>query len=106
MAIDMVRDYLCLVAVKSFVYVAKEADGQVRWTRSLAPLRKGLVDWPAAIEALEAVGYDGPVSFHSEYPNVSLDELRALTGRFRLVDLSPGFEALVCGHVVPRLSGR
>ena len=79
MAIDMVKDYLCLVAAKNFVYVAKEQEGEVAWSRALVSLRKGLVDWPAAIAALKAVGYDGPVSFHSEYHNVSLDELRALT---------------------------
>ncbi|MFW6163944.1 MAG: sugar phosphate isomerase/epimerase family protein [Planctomycetota bacterium] len=79
MALDMVADYLCLVAVKNFVYVSKEQEGEVHWSRTLAPLRKGLVDWPAAVEALRAVGYDGPLSFHSEYHNVSLDELRALT---------------------------
>ncbi len=79
MDIDMVADYLCLVAVKNFVYVSKEQEGEVTWTRALVSLRKGLVDWPAAIEALKAAGYDGPLSLHSEYANVSLDELRALT---------------------------
>ena len=79
LAIDMVNDYLCLVAIKDFVYVSKEQEGEVKWTRTLAPLRKGLVDWAVAIEALGAAGYDGPLSFHSEYSNVSLDELRALT---------------------------
>lgn len=79
MAVDMVRDYLCLVAVKSFVYTSKEREGGVAWKRTLAPLRKGLVDWQAALDALRAVGYDGPLSLHSEYENVSLEELRALT---------------------------
>jgi len=78
-AVDMVKDYLCLVAMKDFVYVSKEEEGRVKWTRTLAPLRKGLVDWPETLAALAEVGYDGPLSFHSEYHNVSADELRALT---------------------------
>jgi len=79
MAVDMVRDSLCLVAIKDMVYVRKEEDGQVRWSHTLAPLREGLVDWPAVLDALAGVGYDGTLTFHSEYDGVSLDELRAMT---------------------------
>lgn len=79
MAVDMVQSHLCLVAVKSFVYASKEQEGGVVWRRMLAPLRKGLVDWKATLDALRSVGYDGPLSLHSEYENVSLEELRALT---------------------------
>ena len=79
MAIDMVKDYLCLVAVKDLVYVRQEKEGRVTWRRTLAPLREGMVDWRETMAALADAGYDGPLTFHSEYPNVSLDELRALT---------------------------
>jgi len=79
MAIDMVRDHLCLVAIKDMIYIRKEQDGQVSWRSTLVPLREGLVDWPGTMAALAAVGYDGPLTFHSEYHDVSLDELRALT---------------------------
>ncbi len=39
----------------------------------------GLKRFSEYLAALADVGYDGPLTFHSEYPNVSLDELRALT---------------------------
>jgi len=79
LAIDMVADRLCLVAIKDMVYIRKEQDGCVSWPRKLVPLREGLVDWPETLAALSEVGYNGPLSFHSEYDDVSLDELRALT---------------------------
>ena len=31
------------------------------------PVGEGLVDWRGWMEALAARGYDGPLSFHSEY---------------------------------------
>jgi sugar phosphate isomerase/epimerase len=43
------------------------------------PLSDGLVDWAETFRALREVGYDGPATFHSEYENVALDELRRLT---------------------------
>jgi len=79
MAVDMVQEYLCLVAVKDLIYVRQDKDGHVGWKRTLAPLREGMVDWRTTKAALADVGYDGPLTFHSEYSNVSLDELRALT---------------------------
>jgi len=79
MAIDMVGDHLCLVAAKDMIYIRKEQDGQVSWKQTLVPLREGLVDWPETLSALADAGYDGPLSFHSEYHDVSLDELRALS---------------------------
>jgi len=79
MAVDMVKAYLCLVAIKDMLYVRGEKDGQVTWSRTLVPLREGLVDWPQVVSALREAGYGGPLTFHSEYQGVTLDELRALT---------------------------
>ncbi|HUT34766.1 MAG TPA: sugar phosphate isomerase/epimerase family protein [Planctomycetota bacterium] len=79
MAVDMVRDHLCLVAIKAMIHVKREKDGRMAWRHLLVPLREGLVDWQETMKALREVGYDGPVTFHSEYDNVSLDELRRLT---------------------------
>jgi len=79
MAVDMVRAYLCLVAMKDMAYVRTEREGRTVWKRTLVPFREGLVDWPAVLKALVGAGYDGPLSFHSEYHDVSLEELRSLT---------------------------
>ncbi len=79
MAVDIVRGYLCLVAVKAMLHVKKEKDGRTGWRHELVPLSDGLVDWAETFRALRDAAYDGPVTFHSEYENVSLDELRRLT---------------------------
>jgi len=79
MAIDLVRDYLCLVGVKNLTHIRTEQDGRVRWSCRVVPLREGLADWGETLAALAQAGYTGPLSFHSEYADVSLDELRALT---------------------------
>ncbi len=78
-AVDMVRSYLCLVAMKDMAYIRTEREGRTVWGHTLVPFREGLVDWPGVLKALVRVGYDGPLSFHSEYHDVSLDELRSLT---------------------------
>ncbi len=79
MAVDIVRDYLCLVAVKAMVHIRGEKDGRPVWRHHLVPLRDGLVDWHATLAALREAAYDGPLTFHSEYENITLDELRRLT---------------------------
>jgi len=79
MAVDIAREHLCLVAVKAMLHVRDEHDGRPAWRRKLVPLRDGLVNWRETLAALRDVGYDGPLSFHSEYHDVSLDELRRLT---------------------------
>lgn len=79
MAIDIVGEYLCLVAVKAMLHVKRQKDGRTVWRHLLVPLREGLVDWHETFAALRDAGFDGPVTFHSEYENVSLDELRRLT---------------------------
>lgn len=79
LAVDMVRAHLCLVALKDMAYVRTEREGRPVWKHTLVPLREGLVEWPGVLSALARVGYDGPLSFHSEYHDVSLEELRSLT---------------------------
>ncbi|HPD17870.1 MAG TPA: TIM barrel protein [Planctomycetota bacterium] len=79
MAVDIAREHLCLVAVKAMLHVRREKDGQPVWRRELVPLREGLVNWDETLRALRDAAYDGPLTFHSEYENVSLEQLRALT---------------------------
>jgi sugar phosphate isomerase/epimerase len=64
MAISIAGEYLKMVGVKNIRYTQKENG---RWEKEWWPLREGLVHWPDVISALQAVGYDGPLSFHTEY---------------------------------------
>jgi len=79
MAFSMVKDYLCLVAVKSPAWFKAEKDGRVAWRYRLVALREGMVDCRQLLELLKAQGYDGPVSLHSEYEDLSREALLART---------------------------
>ena len=65
MGLDMVRQYLCAVGLKDCRHVrTQEKPGwEVEWVR----LGEGLVAWSEVFDALKDIGFDGPVSFHSEY---------------------------------------
>ena len=79
MAFSMIREYLCLVAVKSPGWFRVERKGQRRWEHRLLPLRDGIVDWKQVLELLKSANYDGPISLHSEYEALSRADLLART---------------------------
>jgi len=85
MGVDLLAPHIRLMAAKSFTWFREEKDGQVRWRHRLVPLREGLVPWPDVFACLRQIGYDGPVSLHSEYQgggswkDLPLDELLAQT---------------------------
>jgi len=56
MAVEMLGPYLATVHVKDAGWL-RNAEG--RWTCDNMGLEEGMVDWPAVIEALRSVGYDG-----------------------------------------------
>jgi len=56
MGVETLGPYLQHVHVKNGVWKRNE-DG--RWAQDSASLAEGLVDWPAVVEALKSVGYDG-----------------------------------------------
>lgn len=60
---DMIREYLAAVAVKDCRYVREQKRWRVEWV----PLGEGLVDWALVAKTLLDIGFDGPISFHSEY---------------------------------------
>jgi len=70
LAVDIVGPYLKLVAAKDPVYI----DGG----RKLVPLGDGLVDWVGVCRDLKNVGFDGPVTLHSEY-DLEVEPLVATT---------------------------
>jgi len=39
----------------------------VRWSPRLMPLREGVVNWRGVFSRLRQIGYDGVLTFHSEY---------------------------------------
>ncbi len=79
MAVSMVRDRLLLVAAKSPAWFRTEERGEVKWEHRLVPMREGLVDWLQVLELLRSINYDGPISLHSEYEDLSRDELLRVT---------------------------
>lgn len=77
MGIDILREYVRLVAIKNFWYfrVVDEKTGEGKWERRMLPLREELVPWPQVFKYLKAIGFDGNVSLHSEYEGFTLEEL-------------------------------
>jgi len=72
MALDICGEYLKVVAAKNPRWLPKDGGG---WETDWCLLSQGLVDWPAAIAALRAVGFSGPISVHGEYSaSENLDE--------------------------------
>ncbi|MFQ6131208.1 MAG: sugar phosphate isomerase/epimerase family protein [Armatimonadota bacterium] len=66
--IDILSPWINLVAAKSMGWVCQEnEDGTVAWHNKMFPIKQGMVQWPQVFECLKAIGYDGPVSLHSEY---------------------------------------
>lgn len=66
---DLLAPHLALVAVKAMDWVKSTdpATGDALWRTRMVPLREGAVRWREVFAILKQLGYDGPVSFHSEY---------------------------------------
>jgi sugar phosphate isomerase/epimerase len=73
MAIDIVGEYLSLIAVKDSLWEKRESGKPAR-SRFL-PLGEGIVDWHGMQQALIARNYAGPLSFHSEYEGLPTDKI-------------------------------
>ena len=66
MALDMLGEYLKLVAVKSPQFVDWKDNGITKWKSKWVPLREGLVDYPLIFQELSRVEFAGTISIHSE----------------------------------------
>lgn len=85
--IDLLAPYTALVAVKAFGWekAIDETTGDVVWRTRMVPLKEGAVRWREVFALLKQIGFDGPVSFHSEYQgshswrDLTLPELLAQT---------------------------
>jgi sugar phosphate isomerase/epimerase len=80
LALTIVRDYLTLCSIKNCAYSREEKGGRVLWRKGLVPVREGLVPYRDVLPMLiKDFGFDGVFSFHSEYSNMTIDQLKAIT---------------------------
>lgn len=79
--LEVVADRVRVVACKDFAWMR---DGE-RWHAKVVPIGDGIVRWQEFFTCLRCIGFDGPLSVHSEYQgagswrDLSLDELIAQT---------------------------
>ena len=78
MAVDIVRDYLHIVGVKSPAWEAEPAGDHVAWKARIVPLMEGAVDCRQMLAELKRVGFDGVLTLHSEYEMPQEQLLQAL----------------------------
>jgi len=79
MALNIVSEYLSVIAFKDLMRNPGDRGGKV------VQVGKGFVDWKTALKTLKDIGFDGPVSFHSEYggePPESVMDLARVDVRF------------------------
>lgn len=67
MALDIVKSHLAVIAFKDLARSPGMRGGTV------VRMGKGFVDWETAVNTLQAIGFSGPVSFHSEYSGEPVD---------------------------------
>jgi sugar phosphate isomerase/epimerase len=65
--VAMVGEYLSIVSVKDVLLLRVEKDGHGAEKRDWVPAGEGMVDWTGVFSELKRVGFDGPVSIHSEF---------------------------------------
>lgn len=74
--IDLLGDYVRMVAVKDFAWhMERSSSGEVRWRVEAAPLQEGITRWGEVFECLSMLGFDGIISVHSEYPNMTAPQI-------------------------------
>lgn len=73
---DILAEHTRMVAVKDFGWFREDG----KWVTRTVPLGEGLVPWRVVFEILKRIGFNGPVSLHSEY-HMSLEEIIAQTRR-------------------------
>lgn len=77
--LDLVGSHVAMVSVKDFVWRHREEG----WTTEWVGIGEGQVPWAAWADRLERIGFDGPVSLHSEYHELDVDALLARTAADR-----------------------
>lgn len=91
MALETAGEYLAEVHVKNLEQVRSESeDGRVTWGAASCPVREGIVDWPAVVDALARFGYDGWL-FYEDFSTES-------PTRGKLQEFLPWFRKLTCAN--------
>ena len=67
MALDITRDYLAAIAFKDMIREKRTMGGETVWKSRVVPMGQGFVHWSEVLRSLEAINFEGHVSFHSEY---------------------------------------
>jgi sugar phosphate isomerase/epimerase len=76
MGMDILSDRIVMVAVKDFGWFKTDRG----WDSHTVPLGEGLVPWKDIFTVLKSIGFNGPVSLHSEY-HENLDRIIEITRR-------------------------
>jgi len=84
MALNIVQEYLSVLALKDLTRQRIVANGQAIWRTRTVRLGQGFGDFPTLLETLKRLNFDGPVSFHSEYhePVETVIDLARIDVRF------------------------
>jgi len=67
LALDIVRDYLRMVGVKSPMWESRREGERAVWNYRIVPMFEGIVDCEQMFRELGRIGFDGPLTFHTEY---------------------------------------
>jgi sugar phosphate isomerase/epimerase len=85
--VDLLQNWISMIAVKSFQFIPERnaETRETKWKARIGPLREGTVRWREVFKCLKQLGWDGTVTFHSEYQgaeswrDLSVEELIAQT---------------------------
>ncbi len=67
MGFSMVAEHLSIVGAKDAHHAPRQPGELPRYTPKFVKLGDGSVDWDRCVVALRRVGFDGPISVHTEY---------------------------------------
>jgi sugar phosphate isomerase/epimerase len=67
LGIDMVREYLSIVALKDVLFIRDDHGDEGGHGRKFVPAGEGAVRWSEVFAELVRVGFTGPISIHAEY---------------------------------------
>lgn len=67
MGLAMIKDYLSVVGVKDAYYRPQPQDQTPRYKPCFTKVGEGCIDWFHCFSLLHKMGFEGPVSVHTEY---------------------------------------
>ena len=67
MALNIVEEYLAILAFKDLIRERVVKNGELTWATPVRRMGQGFVDWKTMLATLTRMNYNGAISFHSEY---------------------------------------